>query len=256
MKPFDLVERQEDKYQYTSIDRVVEMVYRQYKFITDIKVSDVLEWVGEIYGNLEVPYMFRNKMTGMDAMTPHIDIVDHRGILPIDFRKVLKGGIRDHDNSTVYRESLGTFSQFRNNLHNDTITNYESNVYNIKGGYIFVEEDNCTLEMAYEAFPIDERGYPLIPDKQKVLDYAKELIAERVTFNLYAAGKISKDVWETIDKRRMWSAGGAFTQLIRPDAETMESWTWARLRLIPRISDHSESFEYFGTTEDLRLGTE
>ncbi len=256
MRPFELIEKQQDKFQYAPIEKVIEMIYRDYKFIQDIKVSDVLEWVGAIYGFLKVPGMFRQKITGVDLLTPNIIITQYRGTLPIDFRKVLKAGIRDYDTKEVYRKSLGTFTKFQHSLDEDSYNTNVDKLYNISGGYIFVEDETATLEMCYEAFPIDERGYPLIPDDQKVLEYAKEYISEKITFNLLAAGKVTRDIWDVIDKRRMFKAGAAHSSLIMPDVDTMESWTWARLRLMPRIMDHETSFAYFGSREDLNIGTE
>lgn len=255
MNPFEYKERQSDKFQYTSIDRVIEMIYRKYKFITNINVSDVLEWIGDIYGLLAVPSMFRHKVTGADLLTPNIDIEQYRGQLPIDYRKVLKGGIRDYSSKTVYRPNRGTFASALYDLNSGPKYKNTDKVYTIRGGYIFVEDETATLEMCYEAFPIDERGYPLIPDEQKVLEYAMEYIAEKIAFNLLAENKISQYVYEKIDTRRVWRAGGAHTALIRPDPDTMETWTWARLRLTSIIGHHDTSYSMFGTAEDLTLGT-
>jgi hypothetical protein len=255
MKPFELITKQSDKFQYVPIEMVREMILRDYKFITDVKISDMLEWIGAIYGFLSVPGMFRHKITGTDLMTPNIEISQYRGALPVDFRKVLKAGVRDYNTKVVYRKSLGTFTQLQHEIDEDAYNQNTDKLYNISGGYIFVEDDITTLEMAYEAFPIDERGYPLVPEDQKVLEYAKEYISEKIAFNLYAEGKISRDIWDTVDKRRMFKAGAAHTSLIRPDVDTMESWTWARLRLMPRIMDHETSFAYFGSREDLNIGT-
>ena len=51
MRPFELIEKQQDKFQYNSIERVIEMIYRDYKFktiaYTDSPISD-----GVINGNL------------------------------------------------------------------------------------------------------------------------------------------------------------------------------------------------------------
>ena len=255
MKPFDTIERTRDKISYVPIEMVINRVYMDYKFITDIRVSDVLEWIGIIYGSFSVPHMFRMKVTGNDIISPNISITNHRGLLPPDFRKVMISGIRDYDTKEVYRESLGTFTRFSSSISETTESTNLDKLYNISGGYIFTEDESATLEMAYEAFPIDDRGYPLVPDDEKVIEYAKEFIAEKITFNLLAANKISKDIWDVIDRRRMFKAGAAHTSLIRPNPDTMESWTWARLRLLPRIQDFQESFAYFGSKEDLRLGT-
>jgi len=255
MNPFEIVERQTDKIQYAPIERVIEMIYRDYKFITDIKVSDVLEWVGALYGLLAVPGMFRQKVTGVDLITPNIIITQYRGQLPVDFIKVLKGGIRDYDSKAVYRESRGTFTASRNDLNTAPTNPTTDKVYKIRGGYIFIEDETATLEMCYQAFPVDERGYPLVPAEQKVLEYAKEYISEKIAFNLLAAKKIDSFIYDKIDTKRMWRAGGAHTALIRPDPDVMESWTWARLRLTSIIGHHESSYAYFGNTEDLNLGT-
>jgi hypothetical protein len=254
MKPFDSVSRVSNM-SFVPIEMVTERVYMDYKFITDIRVSDVMEWIGVIYGSFSVPHMFRMKMTGNDLISPNIIVSNHRGSLPPDYRKSLPAGIRDYDTKEVYRESLGTFTRFKASISETPESVNTDKVYNISGGYIFTEDEDAILEMSYEAFPIDDRGYPLVPNDEKVIEYAKEFIAEKITFNLFAAGKISEKIWDVIDKRRMFKAGAAHTSLIRPNPDTMESWTWARLRLMPRIQDFQESFAYFGTKEDLRLGT-
>ena len=255
MNPFEIVERQTDKIEYAPIERVIEMIYRDYKFITDIKVSDVLEWVGALYGLLSVPGMFRQKVTGADLITPNITITQYRGELPIDFIKVLKGGVRDYDSKEVYRESRATFTASRYDLDTEPENPTTAKVYKIRGGYIFIEDETATLEICYNAFPIDERGYPLVPAEQKMLEYAEYFIAEKIAFNLLAEDKIKQSIYDIIDRKRVWRAGGAHTALIRPDPDMMESWTWARLRLTSIIGHHESSYAYFGNTEDLNLGT-
>jgi len=240
---------------FVTIDRVVEAVYRDYKFITKINASDVLEWAGEIYGVFAVPGMFFHKVTGSSADTPDISITNYRGELPADFRRELKGGVRDADSKRVYRKSTNTFTPFHYARSESPRYTNSDKVYKIKGGYIFVEDETATLELAYEAYPIDERGFPLIPDKEKVIRYVKEYIAEKIAFNLMAEGRINEKVYDRIEQRKLFAAGAAGTELIRPDAEKMESWTWARLRLLPKINQHEFSFSFSGNQEDLRLGT-
>jgi hypothetical protein len=253
MNPFEYTVNK-DRVQYTSVERVIEMVLKAYKFIPRLNLSDVIEWVGDMYGLINYPGMFMHKITGQDALTPNITIERYRGSLPVDFRKILTGGVRDYDSKDVYEASTGSFTKFRYALNDTPKYQHTGNVYNIRGGYIYIEEDSATLELAYEAFPIDERGYPLVPENQKVLEYMKEYIAEKVAFNLLAANKISQYVYETVDKRRMWRAGGAHTALLNRTSEEMEAWTWSRLKLMPRFG-HDTSYTYQGIKEDLALGT-
>ena len=81
MNPYEYIEKQQDKIQYTSVDRVVEMIYRDYKFIPRLNMSDVIEWVGAIYCTMNYPGMFRHKITGIDALTPNIEVLQYRGYI-------------------------------------------------------------------------------------------------------------------------------------------------------------------------------
>lgn len=254
MNPFEYIVKQQDKIQYVSMEMVIERIHRDYKFIPRLKVSDVMEWMGSIYGAINYPGLYRRKITGDDPNNPHIAIVSYRGTLPVGFRRILKGGVRDASTKEVYRPSTNTFTEFQYSLGESPYYSNTDKVYNIAGGYIFVEDETATLELAYEAFPIDERGYPLVPDNEQVIEYAKNFIAEKITFNLFAEGKISEKVWDEIDKRRMFGAGSAQTSVINPTPDTMETWTWSRLKLMPRDGFDS-SFTYQGNKEDLRLGT-
>jgi hypothetical protein len=255
MNPFEIIGTQEDKIQYTTIERVIEMVYRDYKFIQNINISDVLEWTGEVYGLINYPGMYRKKITGSDVFTPNITISRYRGELPVDFKRVLKAGVRDYDSKEVYRPSTNTFTQFQYNLNEDPEYANTDKVYSIKGGYIFVEDETATIEMAYEAFPIDSRGYPLVPDNTKVLKYASEYIADKIAFNLLAANKISQFVYLELNKKMLFRAGSAHTALLNRTPDEMETWTWSRLKLMPRIAQHEASFAYLGNREDMGLGT-
>ena len=255
MNPFEFVLKNSDKIQYTSIERVVEMILRDYKFIQRVNLSDVLEWTGALYGLINYPGMYRKKITGTTSLTPNIIVTQYRGELPLDFRKVLKAGVRDFNSKEVYRPATGTFSEFQYDTNSGATYQNTEKVYSIRGGYIFIENETAILEIAYEAFPIDDRGYPLIPDVEQVLQYAKEYIAEKIAFNLLAANKINQYVYETLDKRRMWRAGSAHASMVNRTPEEMETWTWSRLKLMPRMGQHDSSFAYWGNKEDLTLGT-
>lgn len=254
MNPYEFVLKHSDKIQYTTVERVIEMIHVDYKFIPRVNLSDAIESIGAIYGLINYPGMYRRKITGSDALTPNVSVEQYRGSLPVDFRRVLKAGVRDYDSKEVYRPTTGTFTEFQYNINDTPTYTNTDKVYSIRGGYIFTEDEEVTLEIAYEAFPIDDRGYPLIPDNQQVLEYAKNIIAEKIALNLYAANKISRDLYDIINNRRMWGAGAAHTSLLNPSAELMETWTWSRLKLMPRHG-HDSSFAYQGNKEDLGLGT-
>ena len=254
MNPYDYIHKQQDKVQYVPVDRVKEMILRDYKFIPKVNQSDLIEWVGSCYARLNYPGVFRHKITGVDALTPNVSVTQYRGELPVDFKKVLKAGVRDYTTKQVYRPSTGTFTELQYGLNTAPKYTNTEKVYSIRGGYIFIEDETATLEIAYEAFPIDDRGYPLVPDIEQVLVYMEEFIAEKISFNLLAARKIDPYVYDEINKRRLFRAGAAHTAMINPSSETMEAWTWSRLKLIPRFG-HDSSYAYQGNKEDMGLGT-
>ena len=255
MNPFEYTQNQSSKIQYVPLDLVIEMILRDYKFIKSVNLSDALEWIGNVYGRINYPGMFLHKITGTDPWTPNIDVDQYRGSLPLGFRKVLKAGVRDADSKTVYRPSTDTFTGFQHALNEAPRFSNTDKVYNIRGGYIFTGDESVTLEIAYESFPIDERGFPLVPDNEQVLEYAKEFISEKIAFNMFAANKLNREVYDIVDRRRMWRAGAAHASLVNRTPDEMESWTRTRLKLIPRLAAFDSSFAYNGNLEDLALGT-
>ena len=92
--------------------------------------------------------------------TSLITIDNYRGVLPCDFDEMIQ--VRTHDctnhNHRVFRYSTDNFHMSRDKHESYDLT------YKLQGNVIFTSLKDWIIEIAYRAIPVDEEGYPMIPD--------------------------------------------------------------------------------------------
>jgi hypothetical protein len=252
---------------FISLDRVVEKVFQDEGYEHELDWGDVLEWTGEALGLIGAPAIYIDKITGMHPATPNVIISQYRGELPIDFINPLPAGVRNYDTAEVYREATDTFaiapgtqtynttSGLKENTRNIHTINNEK-TYVLKDNYIYVnDEDSVTLELAYKAFKIDDRGFPMIPDNDRVIKCIASCITYHTDHRLWRKNKISSEVYAHSEREYLWYIGSAGTAMRIPHPDKRESMTKAFVRLNPVINAHMSSFKFTGNQEDLNIGS-
>ena|SRR3990167_8159234 len=222
-----------------SIARVVEKIYRDYGFNTDIVWSDVIEWLAEGINLLGVEPSYEDKISSA------IELTNGRGELPCDIAYIRM--VRDFDTQMVFVRSSDQFhlsnyyrcedEEVSNNCYPENLT------YICENGYIFTPIKEGNLEIAYKAIPTDKEGLPTIPDDDKYIRAMSSYIAERIAFKLYLQDKLTRDKFQMIERDRDWAFGSAKMKMIIPDIDAMESMKRQMLRLIPTINHHSSAFK-------------
>ena len=240
---------------YVSLDLVMDKIYRDNKFADKVDYFDVVEWAGEVIKLIGAPSAFMKKVTGNSLITPNIDVVDYKGELPVDYHRVMPGGVRDYDTKVVFRSGTDTFLKAPAITGEAASVSQTDKTYSINDNYIFTSVEECTIEMAYYAFPIDGCGMPLIPDNVKFVNAVSSYVAERIGFGMWSAGKLPDKVYAKLEQERLWYIGAAnsFSNVLSVDQ--MESFTKGWARLMPVINSHMTSFKYFGDQESLNIGS-
>ena len=125
--------------------------------------------------------------------------------------------------------------------------------YKLQGNCIFTAPlEEGKIEIAYRALPIDEEGYPLIPDNS-AFSRALEMYIKKQWFTIqYDMGKISQAVMAKADQDYAWAVGQAQTDLIRPTIDQMESISNMWNTLIPRAQEHRKGFIHTGSKEHIK----
>lgn len=240
---------------YVSLDVIMDKIHRDNRFMDKVDYYDVVEWAGEVVKLIGAPLSFQKKVTGNSMITPNITISDYRGELPIDYYRVMPGGVRDYDTKVVYRSSSDTFVKAPSITGEDSKLAQTDKTYTINDNYIFTSTDSVTIEMAYYAFPIDDCGMPLIPDNVKFVNAVSSYVAERIGFGLWSIGKIPDKLYVKLEQERLFYVGAASSAAAVPSVDQAETWTKGWARLNPVINQHMTSFAYFGQQEDINIGS-
>ena len=238
---------------YVSLDIIMDKIHRDNMFLTKVDYFDVVEWAGEVIKLIGAPSSFVKKVTGNSLVTPNIEVEDYKGALPVDYYRVMPGGVRNNDTKVVYRGATDTFIKAPAITGESSSLAQADKTYTINENYIFVGDKEITLEMAYYAFPIDGCGMPLVPDNVKYVNAVASYVAERIGFRLWSIGKLVDKVYSKLEQERCFYVGAASSAANMPSIDEMESWTKGWARLNPVINSHMTSFKYFGNQEHLAV---
>ena len=233
---------------YVSYKRILEKLYQNYGFKDKIEWSVVLEWIGDGMDLIGANETYIRKVTGMDALTPTIKIIDYRGDLPCDLYKCIQA--REYCTKTPMRYATDSFHIMNKTGRSPEFNSNSDYTYQLTNNHIFTNFETGEVEMSYIAFPIDEDGYPMIPDDVKfiraIVDYVASCILKRQLLN----NEISMQVYKELLQDTMFSMGAAHTRATLQNLDQAESFKNALLRTIPKVSQHTDGFVYLGQAEE------
>ena len=240
---------------YISIDRILESVYQDEGYTYELDWNDALNWAGRALKLIGAPSIYIDKVTGKSLITPNVEIETYRGELPVDYVEMLPGGVRDSVTKEVYTYSTDKFIT-QSALTGDS-PHYSTSLkkYSLNDNYIFTATEDTTLELAYKAIKVDDRGFPMVPDLERVIKAITAKIVYRVDHILWRKGKIKREIYEESKTEWLWYVGSANTAIRMMSVDKRDSWTKAATRLLPMIHDHSTSFASAGVREDLNIGS-
>lgn len=95
--------------------------------------------------------------------------------------------------------------------------------YRINNDFIFTNFKTGCVFLAYEAFPIDKDGFPLIPDNTKYKLAVQAYIRLKIDYNMWRKGDITKDVYDDAQTNWCWYVGSAQNAARIPTLDKMES---------------------------------
>lgn len=239
---------------YVSLDRILEEVYASEGYAHELDWGDAVMWAGKALSLIKAPALYIEKTTGNSLITPNVEIEDYRGELPIDFVDILPGGVRDYDSKEVYEHCSDSFRSGPAMTGDEPENVGIYKTYLIKDSYIETSEITATLELAYRAFKIDDNGFPMIPDNERVIEAIRSYITVKTDHKLWRLGKLSDKVYEESKQEQLWYMASAQNALRIMSPDRREIWSRHWTRLLPVLSMHDKSYAYLGRREDLNIG--
>jgi len=135
---------------YVSLKTVLDKVYRDNAYDTEISYGDAAEWAAEAMDLICVPMQYIDKVAD-------IPIVDYRGNVPCDIHNLTSGAVIDKATKLALRGTSDlAYLQDRKNLQELAVLAGEA-----------AADD---IDPSTGTFQIDANGYPIIPDD---IDYLR-----------------------------------------------------------------------------------
>lgn len=229
---------------YTTIERVVENLYRDVEY-DKINIESVLEWAGEAMDKIGVKTAYKPKVE-------KVEIKHYRGDAPCDL--VLINKTREFTTGVGLRYSTDRFLMSgRSQYHEEgspDLTVTSRFTYEFDGTHFHTNFEEGTIEVAYKAFPTDERGWPLIPSDTKYLKAVEAYIQYKMDYLLYRHGKLNSNIYLDSEDKWIFAAGQAKSySLIYDSVDKWESFKNQFVRLMPNVTMHDTNFRTAGDRE-------
>lgn len=131
----------------------------------------------------------------------------------------------------------------------NTMTTTLDLTYVITSNYIKTNIESGYLQMAYQAIPTDNEGYPMIPDDQSFIEAIYWYITMKLYYPQWVGGQIRDGVY--YDARRSWNyfSKQAYGNALMPNTDSLESIKNSWLRLVPELNEHASGFSTLGQSQ-------
>lgn len=211
---------------YIKIQQIAEDL-ADHPMLKDISFDRIVNYAQELIKVVGAPKLYLDK-------TEHVNIDNYRGQLPCDFVRVIQvRGINGE-------EYVKTMNNFHTSPKHDDFNGTPT--YKIQGDVIFSSRKHDDLEIAYRAVPIDEDGWPLLPDDE-TFKRALEAYIKLRRFTIYFdMGQIAAPVLENARKDYSFYVGQAQSHLILPTYDEQETITNVWKNYVTRTTSHRNGF--------------
>lgn len=217
-----------------------------------IQESDIVMYIADALKLIGAPMSYDDK-------TEFITITEYRGELPCDLlyiqqsRRVTENGtsfqpMRYNSDtfSTAYHEIGSADLRHANGTHD--------NSYTLNNGMIYASFPEGTMQMSYKALPVDEDGFPLIPDNVKFIKAVEEYVKCQWYRIQWELGKIPDKVFQKVEQESAWYIGAANTGAQLMTIDQAETFRAAFSRLLLNPTSGRRAFTEFGKQEEFNLG--
>lgn len=226
--------------QFVKIQRIADNL-TQHPMLQSISFDRIVNYVQELMQIVGSPKLFIEK-------TAIIKIHNYRGVLPCDYLSVIQ--VRGAgDNAYEY---VGATDNFHMSPRKKPEFIGDTYTYRIQGDVIITSREEDDIEMAYRAMPIDEDGWPMLPNNASFLRAVESYIKLKEFTILFDQGRINQGVLTFARQDYSFNVAQAQNELIMPTLDEMETITNMWNTLIPRMVEHRSGFATAHNKEHIR----
>lgn len=226
---------------------------------SDLTYEEAAEYALEYIRLLGAPLAYNDRIETLD-------LTCYKTELPCDLLHIR--GVRysdcgfDGDDGVALRYASDLYHLDQtNNIDGDNYITYSNDrygksfkeyTYTVQKGILFASEEDGKIQVSYKAISLDEDGYPLLPDDEKVIMGAEYYILHRYLEPLWMMGKITDKAFSYIDQKKCWYMGSANASLQMVSSDQMETMMNGINRIIRSSTTHQTFFKKYGQKEYLK----
>lgn len=235
-----------NEFNWVSLHTVADRVLR-HPLMQDVSFEAIIDYTLDFIWAIGLPVLYEDK-------TVELEVVDYRVALPSDLVSIIQ--VMKDETGLSMRTSTGTFMQYDHDVSKSyTILSSSAsndNAFRVQGGVIYTTFETGKIVVAYKGVPVDDNGFPKIPDHHTFLK-ALELYIKKEWFTIqFDLGRISSQVLQNTLQQYSFTVGQCQNQFTIPSISEMESITNMWSTLIQRSNEFKTGFKYTGAREYLK----
>lgn len=217
------------KIDFISIDEIVSRV-KDHPMMTDFDKEKAIRYMLEFTRKMDMHDLY------VDVYADVL-IVDYRGLIPCNIVAVEQ--VMDEKSGLCLRAMLGSFNEHGEELEPS---------FKVKGSVIFCSMREGVIRIAGKGLPVDDDGFPMVPDDDLYLKTLESYIKENMFTVLFDLGKIAKNVLDNAKQDYCFNVAQLSSRLSIPDINEMESIVRGN-RMIVDDDEFSRGFSKLGNKE-------
>lgn len=123
--------------------------------------------------------------------------------------------------------------------------------YISNGGVLNTNVRHGSVMMSYNAFAVDETGFPMVPDLASYKEALYWYVVMKLKFVEMLTNRVNPNIYQMIERKWHIYRKQAYGECIMPDADAMESVQNEWLRIVPELGDHDSFFKHAGQKQNL-----
>lgn len=228
------------------------------------RIADMIEWISEAVEKIGSVKQLKRVVSGSDD-APYLKINNHQASLPSDLFRLNQVAFSSSANGNwvPMKISTSSFNSWGSIRPEEDLTDLDSKMrpidtttesgltYSIKPGYINTSVKDGYIKLSYDAIPVDEDGYPLVPDNISYAEAVYWYVVMKLKYPEYLSGKMDQGRYHDI--RRSWNfyCKQAYGDSMMPTLDEMDSIKNSWLRLMPEINEHDSFYKDVSTEQKI-----
>lgn len=222
--------------QYISIRRILDDLMA-HPMLQNLTMERAINYAVDFIRIVGCPQFYIEK-------TEVIPVDNYRGKLPCDFYSIIQ--VRDSKTHSAYRHTSDSF-------HMSECKHSVVPTYKIQGNVIFTSTKDSDLEIAYNAYNLDEDGYIMLPDNSSFIRALEAYIKVKQFTILFDMGKMQAGILQNAQQEYAWAVGDCQSEFNRMSIDEMESFTNSWRTLLIRDNQQREGFARLGNRQNIKV---